>query len=51
MGTPLLRRETRGVELTEAGKLMFEEARVILAGIERAKTGVARRARGETGRS
>jgi len=50
MGTPLLRRETRGVELTEAGKLMFEEARVILAGVERAKTGVARRARGETGR-
>ena len=50
MGTPLLRRETRGVELTEPGKLMFEEARVILAGVERAKTGVARRARGETGR-
>ena len=50
MGTPLLRRQTRGVELTEAGKLMFEEARVILTGVDRAKTGVARRARGETGR-
>lgn len=50
MGTPLLRRGTRGVELTDAGKLMFEEARVILAGVERARTGVARRARGETGK-
>lgn len=49
VGTPLLRRETRGVELTDAGKLMFEEARVILTQVERAKTGVARRARGETG--
>jgi DNA-binding transcriptional LysR family regulator len=49
MGTPLLRRETRGVELTDAGKLMFEEARVILRDVERAKTGVARCARGETG--
>ena len=48
LGTPMLRRETRGVELTDAGKLMFEEARVILAGVERAKTGVARRARCET---
>jgi len=50
MGTPLLRRETRGVELTDAGKLMFEEARVILAEVERAKMGVGRRARGETGK-
>jgi len=50
MGTPLLRRETRGVELTDAGKLMLEEARVILAGVEHAKIGVGRRARGETGR-
>jgi len=50
MGTPLLRRETRGVELTDAGKLMFEEARIILAEVERAKTGVGRRARGETGK-
>jgi len=50
MGTSLLRRETRGVELTDAGKLMFEEARVILAEVERAKMGVGRRARGETGK-
>jgi DNA-binding transcriptional LysR family regulator len=50
IGTPLLRRETRGVELTDAGKLMFEEARLILTEVERAKTGVVRRARGETGK-
>jgi DNA-binding transcriptional LysR family regulator len=50
MGTLLLRRETRGVELSDAGKLLLEEARVILAEVERTKTGVARRARGETGK-
>jgi DNA-binding transcriptional LysR family regulator len=50
IGTPLFRRRTRGVELTDAGKLMLEEARVILRQVERAKTGVRRRARGETGR-
>jgi DNA-binding transcriptional LysR family regulator len=50
MGTSLFRRETRGVELTDAGKLMFEEARVILTEVERAKTDVVRRARGETGK-
>ena len=50
IGTPLLRRETRGVELTDAGKLLFEEARVILAEIERTKMAVGRRARGESGK-
>jgi DNA-binding transcriptional LysR family regulator len=50
MGTPLFYRRTRGVELTNAGKLMLEEARVILRQVERAKIGVRRRARGETGR-
>jgi len=50
MGTPLLRRRTRGVELTNVGKLMLEEARVILKQVDGAKTGVRRRARGETGR-
>lgn len=49
IGTPLLRRERQGVELTDAGKLMLEEARVILEQVEQAKTGVQRRARGETG--
>jgi DNA-binding transcriptional LysR family regulator len=50
LGTPLFRRGTRGVELTDAGKLMLEEARTILRQVERATTGVRRRARGETGR-
>ncbi len=50
IGTPLFRRQSRGVQLTDAGKLMLEEARVILKQVERAKTGVARRGRGESGR-
>jgi DNA-binding transcriptional LysR family regulator len=36
--------------LTDSGKLMLEEARVILKEVETAKAGVQRRARGETGR-
>ncbi len=48
--TPLFHRRARGVELTNAGKLMLEEARVILKEVETAKAGVQRRARGETGR-
>jgi DNA-binding transcriptional LysR family regulator len=48
-GTPLFRRLTRSVELTDAGKLLYEEARVILAQVEQATTDVRRRARGETG--
>ncbi len=50
MGTPLFHRRARGIELTSAGKLLLEEARIILRQVERAKTGVQRRARGETGR-
>ena len=50
MGTPLFHRRARGIELTGAGKLLLEEARIILKQVERAKTGVQRRARGETGR-
>jgi DNA-binding transcriptional LysR family regulator len=50
MGTPLFLRKARGVELTNAGKLMQEEARVILREVERAKIGVRRRGRGESGR-
>ena len=49
LGSPLFRRQTRGVELTDAGKLLLEEARVILKQVETAKVGVRRRARGETG--
>jgi DNA-binding transcriptional LysR family regulator len=49
LGAPLFSRGNRGVELTEAGKLLLEEARVILRQVERISTGVRRRARGETG--
>src|SRR6204780_1535283 len=49
MGTPLFVRHARGVELTNAGKLMLEDARVILKQVEQAQIGVRRRARGETG--
>ena len=38
-GTPLFLRRTRGVELTNAGKLMLEEARLILTEVETAKAG------------
>jgi DNA-binding transcriptional LysR family regulator len=48
-GTQLFRRRTRGVELTDSGKLMLEEARVILRQVERARVCVQRRARGEIG--
>lgn len=49
MGTQLLRRQRRGVELTNVGKLMLEEARVILKQVDQTKTDVRRRARGEIG--
>jgi DNA-binding transcriptional LysR family regulator len=50
VGTPLLHRLTRGVELTEAGALLLEEARAILEQVERTKASTQSRARGETGR-
>lgn len=50
LGTPLLRRLTRGVELTDAGMLLLEQARLILRQVEDAAVGVRRRGRGETGR-
>ncbi len=50
LGAPLLRRQNRGVELTNIGKLMLEEARIILKQVDTAKTDVRRRVRGETGR-
>jgi molybdenum-dependent DNA-binding transcriptional regulator ModE len=49
IGTPLLRRETRGVKLTETGALLLDEARRILEQVERTRAGVQSRARGETG--
>jgi DNA-binding transcriptional LysR family regulator len=50
MGTSLFRRLKRGVELTETGALLLDEARRILEQVERTKASVQRRARGETGR-
>ncbi len=50
MGTPLFRRLTRGVELTEAGALLLDDARRILGQVERTKASVQSRARGDTGR-
>src|SRR6478609_5878712 len=50
LGTPLFRRLTRGVELTEPGRLLLDEARQILEQVERTKANVRNRARGETGR-
>ena len=50
LGTPLFRRLTRGVELTEPGTLLLNEARQILEQVERTKANVQRRARAETGR-
>jgi DNA-binding transcriptional LysR family regulator len=50
IGTPLFRRLTRGVELTESGILLLEKARDILRDVEKTKLSVQMRARGETGR-
>jgi DNA-binding transcriptional LysR family regulator len=50
LGTQLFRRLTRGIELTDAGKLLLEQSRIILKQVEDAATGVRRRGRGETGR-
>jgi DNA-binding transcriptional LysR family regulator len=46
IGTSLLRRETRGVKLTETGALLLDEARRILDQVERTKAGVRSRAGG-----
>jgi DNA-binding transcriptional LysR family regulator len=48
LGTSLFHRLTRGVELTETGSLLLDEARWILDQVERIKAGVQSRARGET---
>lgn len=50
VGAPLFHRLTRGVELTESGALLLEDARQILGQMERTLAGVQSRARGETGR-
>src|SRR5712672_267633 len=43
LGTPLFRRLTRGVELTEPGTLLLDEARQILEQVERTKADVRNR--------
>ncbi len=50
LGVQLLRRLPRGVELTEAGLTWLDEARAILAHLDRAQDASRRAARGERGR-
>ena len=50
LGATLLRRLPRGVELTDAGQALLEEARTVLARAERIADTVQRAARGEQGR-
>lgn len=49
LGFRLFHRKPRGVELTESGRLLFEEARAILARLARAEREGGRVARGEAG--
>jgi DNA-binding transcriptional LysR family regulator len=49
IGTLLFQRSTRGVKLTDAGKLLLKEARDIVERTDRATDLVRRRGRGETG--
>ncbi|MFD1561170.1 LysR substrate-binding domain-containing protein [Paraburkholderia silviterrae] len=49
IGAQLFRRLSRGVELTEAGELLFENARQVLALVDRTCADVQRLARGEMG--
>ncbi|HEY1412292.1 MAG TPA: LysR family transcriptional regulator, partial [Rhodopila sp.] len=50
LGVLLLHRHPRGVRPTEAGSVLLEEARAVLARAERVKETVRRAARGEQGR-
>ena len=50
LGTLLLRRLPRGVELTEAGRVLLEEAQTVLARSGQIADAVRRTARGEQGR-
>lgn len=49
LGFQLFHRRPRGVELTESGRVLFEEARAILARLEQAERDARRTARGELG--
>ena len=48
VGLPLFVRHPRGVELTEAGEVLLEEARVLLGGSERLEAAVEELRRGRT---
>ncbi|WP_205520840.1 LysR family transcriptional regulator [Propylenella binzhouense] len=50
VGVPLIHRLPRGVELTEAGKVLAEEGRVLTGRLDRAIEAARRTARGELGR-
>jgi DNA-binding transcriptional LysR family regulator len=49
IGAPLFHRLTRGVELTDAGEALFEQADRLLQQLDQIKVDVQSRARGETG--
>ena len=50
VGAALFVRRPRGVELTEPGRVFLDEARAVLAQVERALASTRRTARGEQGR-
>ena len=50
LGVQLFRRKPRGVELTDAGRALLDDARAILAHIDHAFATTRRTARGEQGR-
>jgi DNA-binding transcriptional LysR family regulator len=50
LGVQLFRRKPRGVELTESGEVLLEEARAILARLEQAERTILSTARGEQGK-
>lgn len=50
LGVPLLVRHRRGVDLTDAGRLLAEHARAVLADVEAATEAVRRTGQGHSGR-
>lgn len=50
LGAKLFERKPRGVELTEAGRILLERARIVLSEAEKAVAAVQRAAKGEVGR-
>ncbi len=50
IGTPLFQRQARAVSLTDAGQVFFDDARQILAHVQRASDHARRVARGDLGR-